>query len=314
MKKTLLVAGLAALLGTTAMAQDIGFSVAKFDDNFLTVMRNGLTDYAATLPGVNVQVEDAQNDVAKQLDQINNFIAAGVKAIIVNPVDTSATQAMSDAAAAANVPLVYVNREPINVDTLPDNQAFVASNERDSGTLETKEVCRLFKEAGLTEANVYVIEGELSNQAAVQRTADIHDVIGGADCGVKVNILDEQTSNWNRDEAQNLMTNWLSTGTAFDGVIANNDESAIGAIQALKAGGVDMAKVVVAGVDATQDALAAMQAGELDATVFQDAAGQGKGALDAALALAKGEAVEQKVYIPFQLVTPANIADFTAKN
>ena len=60
MKKTLLVAGLAALLGTTAMAQDIGFSVAKFDDNFLTVMRNGLTDYAATLPGVNVQVEDAQ--------------------------------------------------------------------------------------------------------------------------------------------------------------------------------------------------------------------------------------------------------------
>ena len=313
MKKTLLVAGLVSLMGSTAMADGIGVSMAKFDDNFLTVLRNGI-DAKATELGVSVQIEDAQNDVAKQLDQINNFIASGVTSIIVNPVDTSATQAMSDAAAAAGVPLVYVNREPINVDTLPDNQAFVASNEMDSGTLETLEVCRLLKEAGKTEATAYVIMGELSNQAAVMRTKDIHDVIDGPDCGVKITILDEQTSNWSRDEAQNLMTNWLSTGTAFDAVIANNDESAIGAIQAMKAGGIDMASVVVGGVDATQDALAAMQAGELDATVFQDAAGQGAGALDAAIKLSKGEAVEQKVYIPFQLVTPANIGDFLNKN
>ena len=314
MKKTLIVAGFAALMGTSAMAQDIGLSMAKFDDNFLTVMRNGMVDYAKTLPGVNLQVEDAGNDVAKQLDQINNFIASGVKAIIVNPVDTSATQAMSDAAAKANIPLVYVNRQPVNVDTLPDNQAFVASNEADSGTLETKEVCRLLKEAGKTDASIYVIEGELANQAAVQRTKDIHEVIGGPDCGVKITIIDEQTSNWNRDEAQNLMANWLSAGKPFDAVIANNDESAIGAIQAMKAGGLDMKTIIVGGVDATQDALAAMQAGDLDATVFQDAAGQGKGSLDAALALAAGKPVDQKVYIPFQLVTPANIGDFLKKN
>ena len=96
-------------------------------------------------------------------------------------------------------------------------------------------------------------------------------------------------------------------------MIANNDESAIGAIQAMKAANVDMKSVVVGGVDATQDALAAMQAGDLDVTVFQDAAGQGAGALDAALKLAKGEAVEQKVYMPFQLVTPANIDDFISR-
>ena len=72
--------------------------------------------------------------------------------------------------------------------------------------------------------------------------------------------------------------------------------------------------LVVAGVDATQDALAAMQAGDLDATVFQDAAGQGAGALDAALKLAKGEKVEKKVYIPFKLVTPANMAEYMKKN
>ena len=314
MKKTLLIAGFAGLLSTTAMAETIGVSMARFDDNFLTVLRNGIETYAGTLEGVEVQIEDAQNDVAKQLDQINNFVASGVDAIIVNAVDTSATQAMSDAAAAAGVPLVYVNRQPINVDTLPDNQAFVASNEVDSGTLETMEVCRLLAEAGKMDAQIYVMMGELSNQAAVQRTADIHDVMASGNCAVTLNIIDEQTANWSRDEAQNLMTNWLSTGTAFDAVIANNDEMALGAIQAMKAAGIDMATVIVGGVDATQDAMAAMQAGDQDVTVFQDAAGQGSGSLDAALALVRGDAVEQKVYVPFLLVTPANVADFLTAN
>jgi inositol transport system substrate-binding protein len=314
MKKFLLAASMAALMSTSAMAgTKIGVSMAVFDDNFLTVLRNGI-DAQGKEMGAEVQIEDAGNDVAKQLDQIKNFAASGVQAIIVNPVDTSATQAMSDAAAAANIPLVYVNRQPINVDTMPDNQAFVASNEVDSGTLETKEVCRLLKAAGKTEANIYVMMGELSNQAAVQRTKDIHDVMAGPDCGVKLTIVDEQTANWSRDQAQTLMTNWISAGKPYDAVIANNDEMAIGAIQALKAAGVDMKTMIVGGVDATQDALAAMQAGDLDATVFQDAAGQGKGALEAAINLAAGKPVEQKVYIPFQLVTPENIGNFLKKN
>ena len=315
MKKYAFVAAVAvtAIMSSSAMAAKIGVSMAKFDDNFLTVLRNGMIAQAKGMSGVELQVEDAGNDVAKQLDQIKNFIASGVDAIIVNPVDTSATQAMTDAAAAGKKPLVYVYRQPINVDTLPANQAFVASNEADSGTLETKEVCRIFKAAGKKEANVYVIMGELSNQAAVQRTKDIEEVIATPDCNF-IKIIDKQTSNWNRDEAQNLMTNWLSTGKKFDGVIANNDESAIGAIQALKAAKVDLKTVVVGGVDATQDALASMKGGDLAVTVFQDAAGQGAGALDAALKLAKGEKVDRKVYVPFKLVTPANMNDFIKKN
>ncbi|WP_284162882.1 sugar ABC transporter substrate-binding protein [Frigidibacter sp. SD6-1] len=313
MRKTILIAGFATLMGTTAMAETVGVSMALFDDNFLTVLRNGIQKYADE-QGVTVQIEDAQNDVAKQLDQINNFIASGVNAIIVNPVDTSATQAMSDAAAAAGVPLVYVNRQPINLDSLPDNQAFVASNEVDSGTLETIALCDNWAAEGKSEVNVYVMQGELSNQAAVQRTQDIYDVIEAGKCKVKVNVIDQQTANWSRDQAQNLMTNWLSTGTAFDGVIANNDEMAIGAIQAMKAAGIDMAAVQVGGVDATQDALAAMQAGDLDVTVFQNAAAQGSGSLNAAVALAKGEAVDQTVWVPFELVTPANVADYLSKN
>nr|CAD6438090.1 rhizopine-binding protein [Rhizobium sp. Q54] len=314
MKRFVLGAITAALMSTAAHAENIGVSMALFDDNFLTVLRNGMSDYAKTLDGVNLQIEDAQNDVAKQLDQINNFVASGVDAIIVNPVDTSATEAMTRAAEAAGVPLVYVNREPINVDTLPDNQAFVASNEQESGTLETKEVCRLLSEKGKNPARIYIMMGELSNQAAVMRTQDIKDVMKSGECQVELQIIDEQTANWSRDEAQDLMTNWLSTGESFDALISNNDEMALGAIQAMKAANVSMEDVVVGGVDATQDALAAMEAGDLDVTVFQDAAGQGKGAVDAALKLAKGESVEQKVYIPFQLVTPANIADYKSKN
>lgn len=314
MRNLLASTAIVVSIAGTASAENLGVSMALFDDNFLTVLRNGMIDYAGSLDDVEIQVEDAQNDVGKQLDQINNFIASGVDAIVVNPVDTSATQAMTNAAEQAGVPLVFVNRQPVNVDTLPDNQAFVASDERESGTLETIEICDILSAAGKDPANVYILMGELSNQAAVQRTQDIFDVIDGGKCAVEINVIDRQTANWSRDEAQDLMTNWLSTGEPFDAVISNNDEMAIGAIQAMKASGISMDDVVVGGIDATRDALLAMAGGELDVTVFQDAAGQGVGAVDAALALARGEDVDQKVYVPFQLVTPENMSEFTESN
>src|SRR6202789_828715 len=306
-----LVLGFAAamLLSGPAFAAKIGVSMDKFDDNFLTVLRNGMADYGKTQSGVTLQIEDAKNDVSKQLSQVQNFIANGVTAIIVNPVDTSATAAITKAAADAGVPLVYVNRLPADVEKLGPKAAFVASNEAQSGTLETQAICKLLGGKG----DILVIEGELSNQAAVQRTKDIHEVIATPECkGMK--IIAEQTAVWDRTKAQNLMTNWLSKGMKFDAVVSNNDEMAVGALQAMKSAGVDTKKAIVGGVDATQDALASMKAGDLKVTVFQDAAGQGKGAVDAALALAAGKPVEKKVYIPFQLVTPANMDQFMKKN
>ena len=313
MNRFLITAATAALLATSASAQTVGVSMALFDDNFLTVLRNGLLDYSKGKDGVTVQVEDAQNDVGKQLNQIENFIAGGVDAIIVNPVDTDATVAMSKAAEAAGIPLVYVNRQPVNLDALPADQAFVASDEKESGTLQTQEVCRMLKAAGKTDAKVVVMMGELSNQAARMRTQDIHDVIATPDCAF-MKIVEEQTANWSRTQGTDLMANWLSAGVTFDALISNNDEMAIGAIQSLKSGGVPMDQVIVAGIDATQEALAAIAAGDLDVSVFQNAAGQGEGALDAALALANKQPVEQKVFVPFELVTAANAAEYQAKN
>jgi inositol transport system substrate-binding protein len=309
MKKILYAAAMTVLMASPALAENIGVSMAKFDDNFLTVLRNGMQDYAKTLNNVNLQVEDAQNDVSKQLSQIQNFIAQGVDAIIVNPVDTDATPKMTKLAADAGVPLVYVNRLPADGDKLPDKISFVGSNESDSGTLEMQEVCKLMGGKG----DILVMMGELSNQAARQRTQDVHDVIAKPECsGIK--IIQEQTGNWERTQGTDLMTNWISSGVKFDAVVSNNDEMAIGAIQALKAAGYDMSKVIVGGVDATQDALAAMKAGDLDVTVFQNAAAQGSGAVDTALKLAKGQKVERLVWVPFELVTPANMDKYLSKN
>jgi inositol transport system substrate-binding protein len=303
-RKILLCAALTAIIAAPAAMADglkIGVSMALFDDNFLTSLRNGIEKKSAE-EGVGVQIEDAKNEVGTQLNQIQNFIASGVDAIIVNPVDTDATVSMSDDAAAAGIPLIYVNRQPINIDMLPENQAFVASNEVESGTYQTQEVCRLMNGKG----KVLVMMGELSNQAAIQRTKDIHDVIATPECS-GLEIVAEQTAEWDRTKGNNLMTNWIAAGTEFDAVISNNDEMAIGAIQALKASGRDMDSVIVAGIDATADALAAMKAGDLDVTVYQSATGQGAGAVETAIKLAKGETTEQKVWVPFELVTPANL-------
>jgi hypothetical protein len=109
MKRTLLALAAATVLSSPAFAAKIGVSMDKFDDNFLTVLRNSMAEYAKTVPSVTLQTEDAKDDVSKQLSQVQNFIANGVDAIIVNPVDTSATAAITKAAADAGVPLVYVN-------------------------------------------------------------------------------------------------------------------------------------------------------------------------------------------------------------
>lgn len=310
MKKFLMTTALIACAAGTASAENIGVSMALFDDNFLTTLRNGMQDHASSMDGVTLQIEDAQNDVGKQLNQIQNFVASGVDAIIVNPVDTDATVAMSQVAADAGIPLVYVNRMPVNVDDLPESQAFVASDEKESGTLETTEVCRLLKEAGKGDgAKAVIMMGELSNQAARMRTQDVHDVVATDDCSF-IEIVEEQTAMWSRTQGNDLMSNWLSAGLEFDAVIANNDEMAIGAIQALKSIGISMDDVVVGGIDATADALAAIKAGDLDVSVFQNAGGQGMGAVDAALKLARGEAVERKIFVPFELVTKENLADY----
>jgi inositol transport system substrate-binding protein len=310
MRKFLLTVAISALLAGGASAETIGVSMQSFDDNFQTLLRNGLTKRAGEL-NAEIQIEDSQRDISKQQSQINNFIASGVDAIIVTLADTAAAPAISKAAADAGIPLVYVNVEPDNVNELPDGQAYVGSKETDAGNLGATEACRLLK--GKPEAQAYMLMGDLAHSGARQRSQAVRDVLATGDCGF-IKMRDEQAGNWVRTNGLDLMTNWLTTGESFDVVFANNDEMAIGAVQAMKSGGIDMKNVVVVGVDATQDALAAMKAGDLDVTVFQNAAGQAAGAVDAALALKQKKPVEKIVYIPYELVTQTNMDKYAAQN
>jgi len=301
-----LLAGALTLPGAAAQAATIGVSMALFDDNFLTVVRASMKARAQQLDAA-IQFEDAQNDIGRQLNQVQNFIAQKVDAIIVNPVDTDATPRMTRLAVAARIPLVYVNRLPADKQ-LPAGVAFVGSDETQSGTLQMLEVCRLLHGKG----DIVIMMGELTNQSARQRTQDVYDVIARPQCH-GIQVLAKQTANWKRTEAADLMTNWLSAGLRPQAVVANDDEMAIGAIQSLKQAKL-LSTTVVAGIDATADGLAALKAGDLKATVFQNAAAQGTGAVDTALKLARGEKVASFVWVPFELVTAANLADYLGRH
>src|SRR5690606_35552749 len=153
---------MALILGLTSPAwageTRIGVAMTSFDNPFLTILLNGIKDQAGK-DGAELILEDAQLDVARQQNQVQNFIANGVDAIIVNAVDGAATPAMTQAAVDAGVPLVYVNHPPINHEALPEGTSFVGSNEIESGTMQTREVCKLLGGKG----NVLVLMGPLEN-------------------------------------------------------------------------------------------------------------------------------------------------------
>lgn len=267
-------------------------------DQFLQTVADAM-QAKADEEGVELTIVAADEQTDTQLGQVENFISQGVDAILVVPVDTDAAGPMTQAAQDAGVPLVYVNRRPSD---LPSGVPYVGSDSLYAGTVEMQALAEL---AG-GEGNVVILQGDPANEAAVLRTQGCEDVVAE---NPGMTVTKTQAGNWYREEGLAIMENWIQSGDPIDVVCANNDEMALGAIQALK--NADMLDdVYVGGVDATADALAAMEAGELEVTVFQDAAGQGAGGVEAAVGLINGDTVEDYVDIPYQLVTPENMADF----
>jgi inositol transport system substrate-binding protein len=274
-------------------------------DTFLSRVQDGMKTEAAAL-GADITITDAKDDTQAQLSQVENFVSQGVSAIIVVPVDTSAAQPMADAAKAAGIPLVFVNRNP-SIAGVP----YVGSDSLYAGQVEMEELAKLAGNKG----DVVILQGQVSNEAAVLRTQGCNEKAEAA--GMKV--VATQAGDWDRAKGQSITENWIQSGTLQPGMVvcANNDEMALGAINALKAANIPLTAgsgVLVGGVDATSEALASMQAGELATTVFQDAKGQGKGGVDAAVDLVNGKTVPDYVDIPYQLVTMENIQQFLGAN
>ncbi len=302
-KKTILASLLVCMLPVTSFAKDlqVGVSMALFDDNFLTIVRNSITNEMKT-EGVKGQIEDAKGDVAQQLQQVQNFIGQGVDAIIVNPVDTNAVKPIVDLTTKAGIPLVFVNRKPAT--TLTGKMAFVGSDSELAGRLQMEALAKRMDYKG----NVAILLGDLANEATRERTKGVKAVVAKYP-GLKV--VQEQTAKFTRNDAVDVTSNWLTAGDDIQAIASNNDEMAIGALQAL---GKNEQKILVAGVDGTPDALQMIKNGKMVATVFQDAKGQGSGAVQTAVKLVKGEQVQKIVDIPFQLITKDNYESFTSKN
>ncbi|THG63186.1 sugar ABC transporter substrate-binding protein [Klebsiella variicola] len=299
--KIILLVGLLAC-SASALAEKIGVSMAYFDQNFLTIIRQSI-EKEARARHVDVQFEDARGDTGRQADQVQSFIASGVDAIIVDPVDSASTPQLTKMAQQVKMPLVYVNRTPGDK-TLPPGVVFVGSDERESGTLQMEALAKLANYKG----NVAIMIGNLTDAGALQRSKDVEQVVAKYPA---MKVVQKQPANYSRSEGMDLMQNWTGNGEAIDIVAANNDEMAIGAAMALEK---SQKKLLIGGIDATPDGLKALASDKIQVTVFQDAVGQGKTALAVALKLIKGEKVESHVWIPFELVTKENMQTYVEKS
>lgn len=276
----------------------IGVSML-FDDLWLTILRDAITAAAEADGNVELIMVDSKEDVATQLSQVENFVTQGVDAIILIPPNTDATDPATKLATDAGIPLVYVNRKPAN---LPEGVYYVGSDSIVAGHLQMEWLAEKLGGKG----NIVIMNGNLSQEAAQQRTAGVKEIVAKFP---DIKIIKEDTANWSRAEGLALMENWLSTGDQIDAVAANNDEMAIGALQAIDAAG-KLGQILVGGVDASPDALAEMDKGRLNMTVFQNAAGQGEGGIKTAIALARGETVDQIVWVDYEQVTPENYKEY----
>ncbi|MBB4955478.1 ribose transport system substrate-binding protein/inositol transport system substrate-binding protein [Agrobacterium vitis] len=309
MRIALTLAFTLTLLSATADAKTLGIAIANASDKFQGALLKGMTDSAAGVQGLKITVADAKADPATQMEQLKKFAADKVDAIVIGPADGDLGVQMSKIANDAGIPLVYINNQPINYEELPPRQTVVASDELESGTLQAKEACRLLGGKG----KAVLLMGQLFHQASRIRTTDVEQVFSTDACK-GMTIVEKQSANWSTDQADELTQEWLDAGVKFDAVLANNDEMALGAIRALKRNGISMDKVVIGGVDATDDALKAMVNGDLDITVLQNAKGLGKAAVEAAVKLTDGQTLPTAISVPFELVTPANVQTYLAKS
>ncbi|STV08690.1 ribose ABC transport system, periplasmic ribose-binding protein RbsB [Klebsiella pneumoniae] len=274
--KIILLVGLLAS-SASALAEKIGVSMAYFDQNFLTIIRQSI-EKEAQARHVDVQFEDARGDTGRQADQVQSFIASGVDAIIVDPVDSASTPQLTKMGAAGQN-AAGVCEPDAGDKTLPPGVVFVGSDERESGTLQMEALAKLANYKG----NVAIMIGNLTDAGALQRTKDVEQVVAKYPA---MKVVQKQPANYSRSEGMDLMQNWTGNGEAIDIVAANNDEMAIGAAMALEK---SQKKLLIGGIDATPDGLKALASDKIQVTVFQDAVGQGKTALAVALKLIKGE-------------------------
>ncbi len=275
----------------------IGVSLLNLSSEFIVMLNQAMEAKAKEL-GVKLIVNDAQRSAEKQVQQIESFIAQRVDAIILNPCEVEASSPAVTKALAAGIPIVNVNSE-----TKADPTAFVGSRDEESARLAVEYIARRLNGQG----NLLMMQGFLGQAAQIKRDQGAREILARQP-GLK--LLADQTAEWDRAKALTLMENWIqSHGPKIQAVFAQNDEMGLGAVLALEHARLKD-KIIVVSVDAIADALQAVKAGRLDATVFQDAKNQGGSALETAVKIIRHQPYDKTIFIPFQLVTKENVEQY----
>jgi methyl-galactoside transport system substrate-binding protein len=305
----------------------IGVAIYKFDDTFMTGVRNAIT--AAAEGKATVEMVDSQNSQPTQNDKVDLFISKKVNALAINAVDRTAAGIIVDKAKAANIPVVFFNREPLADDMKKwDKVYYVGAKAEESGTISGQLLVDYWKAHPEADKNkdgtlqYVMLKGEPGHQDAELRTKFSIKAI--EDAGIKVQKLAEDTAMWERVKGQEKMQAFLAAnGDKIEAVLGNNDDMALGAIEALKAAGYnkDASKYIpVVGVDATAPALEALKDGTLLGTVLNDAKNQGAATLKLADVLAQGQTPNKEnsgyditdgkyVWISYKKITKDNMND-----
>lgn len=279
----------------------IGVSMLSLQAEFVVNVKD-VMEASAKEKNIQLIVTDAQLTAEKQVQQIETFISQKVDAIILNPCEVEASSPAIDKAKAAGIPIVNVNSE-----TKSAADAFVGSRDEESGEIAMEQLAKLINYRG----NIVILDGNMGQAAQIKRSAGAMKVLAKYPL---IKLIAEQSALWDRAKAMTVMENWIqSYGSKINGVFAQNDEMGMGALQALEQVKLKPTVALVS-VNAIADALQAVKAGRLNATVYQDAKGQGEGAIDVALKLIKKEPIGKKeTFIPFKLVTIENVNEFLKK-
>ena len=294
----------------------VGVCIYKFDDAFMTTYRNSLQEILES-KGYKVTVVDGNNDQAKQNEQINTFITQKVDALIINPVMTSAADQIIDTVKNAGIPTVLINREPTAEQMAAyDKLVYVGCNAAQSGTFQGELILETANQGDINGdgvINYIMIQGDPENIDAQLRTE--YSVKALTDAGKEVKQLNLTRGDWDRNRGQEIAANDLAQfGDQIEVIFCNNDDMAIGALQAIKQAGRTVNKdIYLVGVDALAAALEEVKNGNMTGTVLNDAVGQATAAvaeMEKLLGGATYASGEQSVYVDYVKVTPENVGDF----
>ncbi|MFJ9018537.1 substrate-binding domain-containing protein [Streptomyces sp. NPDC102259] len=275
----------------------VGLALSTLNNPFFVQIQSGAKAEAKKL-GVDLTVTDAQNDASQQANQLQNFTSSGLDSIIVNPVDSDAASNSVKAADKAKIPVIAVDRG-VNKATV---DALVASDNVAGGELAARTVAEKLGGTG----KIVILQGQAGTSAARERAEGFAK---GLKAYPGIQVLAQQPADFDRTKGLDVMSNLLQAHPDVQGVIAANDEMALGAIKALgsKAG----KSVQVVGFDGTPDGLTAVKNGTLYASVAQQPSQLGKIAVDNALKALQGKKVEKTVKVPVKVVTKENVAGFS---